>query len=188
MATTLGIIPARYASTRFTGKPLIVIRGKTMIQRVYEQAKKVNSFARVIVATDDERIYNHVKSFGGEVMITSAHHNSGTERCGEVINNLKEEYDIIVNIQGDEPFIQPQQLELLISAFENPEVQIATLCIKVKNEAEILNGNLVKVVFDKNNSALYFSRSVIPHVRKISGEPTNAEKNYQHTYFKHIGI
>jgi 3-deoxy-manno-octulosonate cytidylyltransferase (CMP-KDO synthetase) len=185
---TLGIIPARYASTRFPEKPLIDIQGKTMIECVYEQAKKVKSFSRLIIATDHEIIFNHVKNFGGEVMMTSPHHNSGTERCGEVVRNVKKEYDIVVNIQGDEPFIQPQQLELLISAFKKPETQVATLCIKMNNE-DAFNPNVVKVVFDKYNSALYFSRNAIPYLTRMVGENLDlGNKDYQHSYFKHIGI
>jgi 3-deoxy-manno-octulosonate cytidylyltransferase (CMP-KDO synthetase) len=181
----LGIIPSRYASTRFPGKPLADIDGKTMIRRVYEQAIKARSFSKIIVATDDLRILEHVESFGGNVMMTSGKHASGTDRCGEVNQTLPDDYDIAVNIQGDEPFIQPGQLEKLITAFTDQEIQIATLAIRMKNEEDILNTNIVKVVFGKINekgspaSALYFSRSAIP---------CNRDEDPETVYYKHIGI
>lgn len=173
----LAIIPARYASTRFPGKPLVEINGKSMISLVYEQAKQVNAFSKIIIATDDERIFQHVKDFGGDAMITSADHQSGTDRCGEVIIELNEEFDIVINIQGDEPFIQPAQLELLLTAFNDPTTEIATLAKQISTPEEIENPNLVKVVFSLDHNALYFSRSAIPY-------PRNRYENY----FKHIGI
>lgn len=156
-----------------------MIQGKTMIQRVYEQTMQVTAFNRVIVATDDMRILEHVESFGGNVLMTSDKHASGTDRCGEVVQTLAEEYDIAVNIQGDEPFIQPVQLESLIELFKQDETQIATLAIEIKNPADINNPNAVKVVFDKNNKALYFSRSAIPFNRADSTDTK---------YYRHIGV
>jgi 3-deoxy-manno-octulosonate cytidylyltransferase (CMP-KDO synthetase) len=157
----LGIIPARFGSSRFPGKPLIDIKGKTMIQRVYEGASKCRELSKVIVATDDDRIYQHVRSFGGEVMMTLSTHVSGTERCGEIAA-LFPEMDVIVNIQGDEPLVDPRQLSLLIHAFKNEEVQIATLVTKNIEKSELNNPNRVKVVVNHKNDALLFSRSAIP--------------------------
>jgi len=173
----LAVIPARFASTRFPGKPLVDIDGMSMIERVYVQAKKVTAFNTVIVATDDERIYNHVRSFGGDVMMTSTLHVSGTDRIGEVCRNIAEQPDVIVNIQGDEPFIQPEQLMLLLSAFDNHSTEIATLVKKIEQAEEIENPNVVKAVFSTHHKALYFSRSVVPFPRNIKTD-----------YYKHIGI
>lgn len=177
----LGVIPARYNSTRFPGKPLVMIDGKSMIQRVYEQAMQVKEFSRMIVATDDIRILEHVESFGGNVMMTSATHQSGTDRCGEVMHSLPGMYEVIVNIQGDEPFIQPAQLQKLISVFHHENVQIATLAKKVTDETQIKSPHVVKVVFDARNQALYFSRSMIP------GNKTEVPQSNTN-YFKHLGI
>ncbi len=183
----IGIIPARFASTRFPGKPLIDIGGKTMIQRVYEQALKSEFLEKVIVATDDNRIEQHVKSFGGNVMITSDLHTSGTERCNEILQNLNyHKDDIVVNIQGDEPFINPDQINKLIASFllEDEYIQIATLKKKISNQNEIFDPNVVKVVCSTNGNALYFSRSPIPYLR---GQ--NQDKwLMQQTHYKHIGI
>ena len=173
----IAVIPARFASTRFPGKPLVDIQGMSMIQRVYMQAKKVAEFSSVIVATDDERIFHHVQAFGGEVVMTSPNHISGTDRIGEVLNRLTDSPDVVVNIQGDEPFIQPEQLQLLLSAFHDHTTQIATLVKQITSPAEIENPNLVKVVFSNHHKALYFSRSVIPFARNVSSH-----------YYKHIGI
>ena len=173
----LGIIPARYASTRFPGKPLIDISGKSMIQRVYEQASKSILISEVIVATDDQRIFDHVQEFGGEVIMTSTEHQNGTERCGEVIQHFSD-IDVVINIQGDEPLIQPQQLDLVLELFndDDADVEIGTLVKKMDNEAELNNPNRIKVVLDNENYALYFSRSPLPY-RKEGGE-----------FYKHIGI
>jgi 3-deoxy-manno-octulosonate cytidylyltransferase (CMP-KDO synthetase) len=179
----LGIIPARYASTRFPGKPLVDIAGKSMIQRVYEQAKKCIGVSEVIVATDDERIFNHVSGFGGLTVLTSAGHQSGTDRCAEVAF-VHPQYDVIVNIQGDEPFIDPEQISKLASCFNDPETQIATLVKKVKNIDELFNPNSPKVIINKLSEAIYFSRSPLPHIR---GHEQQNWLNY-YTYFKHIGI
>jgi 3-deoxy-manno-octulosonate cytidylyltransferase (CMP-KDO synthetase) len=184
----LGVIPARYASSRFPGKPLAMINGKSMIMRVYEQALKSKRLNHVIVATDDERIFNHVKQSGGEVTMTSGSHVSGTSRIGEVVQKLTIEgdfpYDVIVNIQGDEPFIDPVQIDLAISLFASPDVQIGTLILKIKQNDDIFNPNVVKVVVDNSGKALYFSRSPVPFLR---GFP---EKEWAggHEFFRHIGL
>ena len=163
----IGIIPARYASTRFPGKPLAIIQGKPMIQRVYEQASKVMD--RVYVATDDERIFKAVRDFGGRVIMTSPHHSSGTDRCAEAVilaeQELGENFDVVLNIQGDEPFIEPQQISLLMECFEDPRTQIATLVKRATLPDEVFNPNRPKVVLGSNRQALYFSRSPIPFVR-----------------------
>jgi 3-deoxy-manno-octulosonate cytidylyltransferase (CMP-KDO synthetase) len=179
----LGIIPARYASTRFPGKPLVDIGGKSMIQRVYEQAKKCPDLAEVIVATDDKRIFDHVVGFHGMVVITSAEHQSGTDRCAEVALNHPE-YDVIINIQGDEPYIDPAQISKLAECFKDPSTQIATLVKKVQNEQELFNPNSPKAVVNKHSEAVYFSRSPLPYIR--GQEQQNWLQHY--TYFKHIGI
>jgi 3-deoxy-manno-octulosonate cytidylyltransferase (CMP-KDO synthetase) len=179
----LGIIPARYASTRFPGKPLVEIAGKTMIQRVYEQAKKCTALSAVMVATDDDRIFNHVTGFGGLAVLTADHHQSGTDRCAEVALQHPE-YDIIINIQGDEPFIDPEQISTLVGCFDNAGTQLATLIKKVKNTQELFNANSPKVVINNLNEAIYFSRSALPHLR--GHQPDNWPE--YHTYYKHIGI
>lgn len=179
----LGIIPARYASTRFPGKPLVQINGKSMIQRVYEQAKKAKGLTEVIVATDDERIAQEVKGFGGDFLITSDQHQSGTDRCAEVVDILQG-FDVVINIQGDEPYIDPIQIELLISCFEDQSVGLATLIKKINTEEELFNVNIPKVLIDKNQQAIYFSRQTIPYLRGI--EQTQWLEKYQ--YYKHIGI
>ena len=181
----LGIIPARYASTRFPGKPLADMKGKYMIQRVYEQARKV--LDHVCVATDDDRIFNAVQSFGGEVVMTSAQHRSGTDRCFEAYRTLGGHEDVVINIQGDEPFIKPEQIESLIACFDSPQIQIATLVrpFEASEGYEALaNPNSPKVVLNERHEALYFSRSVIPYLRGV--EP--AEWLARHTYYKHIGM
>lgn len=180
-----GIIPARYASSRFPGKPLINIGGKTMIQRVYEQACQAKTLKTVIVATDDERIYQHVQDFGGNVVMTSPNHPSGTDRCYEAytLSGMKD-IDAIVNIQGDEPFIQPEQIDLLCSIFDSREVQLGTLVKKLKDAADLNNPNAMKVVLNKDKEALYFSRSPIPYLRNHPQEKWLDN----HTFYKHIGI
>ena len=181
----IGIIPARYASTRFPGKPLADMKGKYMIQRVYEQARKV--LDHVCVATDDDRIFNAVQSFGGEVVMTSAQHRSGTDRCFEAYRTLGGHEDVVINIQGDEPFIKPEQIESLIACFDSPQTQIATLVrpFEASEGYEALaNPNSPKVVLNERHEALYFSRSVIPYLRGV--EP--AEWLARHTYYKHIGM
>ncbi len=180
----IGIIPARYASSRFSGKPLVNIGGKTMIQRVYEQAKKSKALFDVVVATDDERIENHVVNFGGNVVMTSASHQSGTDRCYEAATKLSGITDIVINIQGDEPFIYPEQIDLVASCFHDNSVDIATLVKKINSQEELFNVNTPKVVLNKNNEAIYFSRQTIPHIR---GKETS-EWLKVHTFYKHIGI
>jgi 3-deoxy-manno-octulosonate cytidylyltransferase (CMP-KDO synthetase) len=225
----LGVIPARYASTRFPGKPLVDINGKSMIQRVYEQAKKCKSLAHVVVATDDERIFDHVTAFGGEAMMTAATHQSGTDRCAEVVEKLnfaiqtqdldsdeaivfnkitpKREgiFTAIINIQGDEPFIQPAQIEkvadILRGSFliKNEELKIensdataaqtssfdiATLAKRIDNQVDIENSNVVKAVFGESGRALYFSRSPIPFLRNVDKK----EWSKSGQFFKHIGL
>lgn len=183
---SIAIVPARYASTRFPGKPLADLGGKPMIQRVYEQALKV--FENVVVATDDERIAAAVKNFGGNCVMTSAEHKSGTDRCAEALKVYEQIhstlYEIIVNIQGDEPFIQPSQLQLIRSCFAHKETQIATLARPVRNIQELLDPNKPKLVLDKNNDAIYFSRSVIPFLR---GHETEDWLDH-HYYYVHIGL
>lgn len=182
----LGIIPARFQSSRFPGKPLAMIGSKAMIQRVYEQASK--AFDDVAVATDDDRIFQKVISFNGKAVMTSESHQSGTDRTAEAALtyqlNAKKTFDVVVNIQGDEPFIRPQQLQQLAATFEDPSVQIATLVKKIDTEEELFNENAVKVVKNAQNGALYFSRFPIPFMRGAD------KKDWvkKHTYFKHIGV
>ena len=182
----IGIIPARYASTRFPGKPLADLGGKPMIQRVYEQAKK--ALNTVVVATDDERIYNCVKSFGGEVVMTRADHKCGTDRCLEAWEKLQiAQPAVVINIQGDEPFIQPEQIEAIKSCFDDPTTEIATLVKPFTEEdglAALENPNTPKVVMAPDGTALLFSRSVIPYLRGIDKN----EWLKQHLHYKHIGM
>jgi 3-deoxy-manno-octulosonate cytidylyltransferase (CMP-KDO synthetase) len=180
---SIGIIPARYASTRFPGKPLVDIGGKTMIQRVYEQASQAN-LQQVLVATDDARIADAVRDFGGQVVLTGTQHQSGTDRCFEAYTRYNEPFDCIINIQGDEPFIRPEQINLVISCFENPGTQLATLIKKIDQPAELFNPNAPKVITDSRQQAIYFSRHPIPYYR--GGEPESWLQ--RHTYYKHIGI
>lgn len=181
----VGIIPARYASTRFPGKPLAMLGGKTVIQRVYEQVK--DCFDDLYVATDDTRIADCVKNFGGQVVMTSETCNNGTERCLDAYRNLGIECDVIVNIQGDEPFIQKKQVEALISCFDSPETDIATLVKPFEKEdglERLESPNSPKVVMNTNGFAIYFSRSVIPYLRGVEKEAWLSE----HTFYKHLGI
>jgi 3-deoxy-manno-octulosonate cytidylyltransferase (CMP-KDO synthetase) len=182
-----GIIPARFASTRFPGKPLVDIRGKTMIQRVYEQASHASALSEVWVATDDERIFEHVKGFGGMVMMTSTDHKTGTDRCEEVLKALEtqgKQFDVVINIQGDEPFIDPEQINTVAASFFNPEVQIATLRKAISSNDELFSPNIIKVVCNNNGNALYFSRSPIPYLRGHNEE----EWCKENLFYKHIGI
>lgn len=181
----IGIIPARYASTRFPGKPLAVLGGKTVIQRVYEQV--CGNMDEAVVATDDERIVDAVHQFGGKAVMTSVNHHSGTDRCYEAYTKVGAGYDVIVNIQGDEPFIQPAQLQTVKACFDDPETQIATL-VKPFTPADgyeaLVNINSPKVVVDRQMHALYFSRSIIPYLRGVDPKEWLAK----HTYYKHIGL
>lgn len=181
----IAIIPARYASTRFPAKPLARLGGKLVIERVYEQVAGVLDDA--VVATDDERIYDAVKAFGGKVEMTSTAHRSGTDRCWEAYCKQGEQFDVVINVQGDEPFIQPSQLEALKSCFNDPETDIATLVKSFTVEdgiAALENPNSPKVVVDSSMRALYFSRSVIPYLRGVERERWLES----HTFYKHIGI
>jgi 3-deoxy-manno-octulosonate cytidylyltransferase (CMP-KDO synthetase) len=180
----LGVIPARFASTRFPGKPLVDILGKPMIQRVYEQAMKAKYLTDVYVATDDERILKVVESFGGKVLMTSETHQNGTERCAEVASTLNDQYDIVVNIQGDEPYIFPEQIDELVSCFENEKTEIATLKKKIEHAELLDNNGVIKVVTNHENFALYFSRNTIPFLQGILKENWLEEN----TFYKHIGI
>lgn len=178
----IAVIPARYSSSRFPGKPLAVLAGKPVIQRVYEQVTKVLSEAWV--ATDDERIYNTVSDFGGKAVMTRQDHKSGTDRIEEAVEKIKTDADVIVNIQGDEPFIQPSQIETVCKQFDNPSTQIATIGKPFTSMEAVENPNSPKIVTDVNGFALYFSRSVIPYVRGVE------EKEWlsHFPFLKHLGI
>lgn len=182
----IGIIPTRYASTRFPGKPLADMKGKPMIRRVYERVAGL--LDHVCVATDDERIEDAVKAFGGNVVMTSNLHRTGTDRCGEAFEKIGDGYDVVINIQGDEPFIQPRQIEILKSCFTDADVQIATLAKAFSAqgdfESTLFNPHSPKVVFNNKMEALYFSRSIIPY---ILGEK-HTEWLRTHTFYKHIGL
>jgi 3-deoxy-manno-octulosonate cytidylyltransferase (CMP-KDO synthetase) len=181
-----GIIPARFASSRFPGKPLAIIGNRPMIQRVYEQASK--RLEIVYVATDDKRIFDTVTGFGGKAIMTSPDHQSGTDRCAEAAMKIRSEtgkpVDIVVNIQGDEPFIRPEQIELLMNCFSDENVEIATLIRKVEKDEDIFNPNQPKVIIRSDGNAIYFSRTPIPFIRD------SEMKNWasKHVYFKHIGL
>ena len=177
----IGVIPARFESSRFPGKPLIDLKGKTMIQRVYEGAKQSKLLSDVIVATDDQRVYDEVKRFGGNVQMTSENHTTGTDRCGEVIENI--DCDIVINIQGDEPLVDSRQLDQVCEAFEDENVQIATLGIKNVSEEDLQNKNRIKIVCDSNNNALYFSRSSIPNQENAKESVAN-----DYPFLRHIGL
>lgn len=181
----VAIIPARYASTRFPAKPLALLGGKPIIQHVYERVKQ--TIPDVYVAVDDERIKSSVESFGGKAIMTSTSHRSGTDRIEEAYRKLGSTFDVIINVQGDEPFIRKEQLETLMSCFEDPQTSIATLVKPYDNKYEVsalFNPNSPKVVVDNNMNALYFSRSVIPYLRGVEQEKWLCH----HTYYKHIGI
>lgn len=183
------IIPARYASSRLPGKPLADILGKTMIQRVYEQALACNELDAVCVATDDKRILAHVKSWGGQAVMTDAHHETGTERCHEALQKLQQQtgqtIQFAINIQGDEPFILPEQIATLARSLQ-AGTQIATLIKKIDKADDLTNPNVVKVVRSKKGDALYFSRQAIPFVRNTPHERQNWLQ--QHTFYRHIGM
>jgi 3-deoxy-manno-octulosonate cytidylyltransferase (CMP-KDO synthetase) len=181
-----GIIPARYASSRFPGKPLALIGNKSMIQRVYEQAAK--SIDPVFVATDDNRIYDTVLKFGGKAVMTSPEHQSGTDRCAEAAELIAVEtgskIDVVINIQGDEPFIKPEQIDLVKDCFRNEDVEIATLIRKADPGEDIFNPNQPKVILNTFGDAIYFSRAAIPFIR----EAEKSEWTRKHVYYKHIGL
>ena len=181
----IGIIPARYASTRFPGKPLAILGGKTVIQRVYEQVSNV--LDDVYVATDDDRIFQAVEQFGGRAVMTSANHKSGTDRIEEAVQKIGGQFDVVINVQGDEPFIQQSQIKEIVRCFDDPQTQIATLgkpFDKAQGFQPIENPNSPKIVVDNRDYALYFSRSVIPFVR---GKET-AEWPDAYPFLKHLGI
>jgi 3-deoxy-manno-octulosonate cytidylyltransferase (CMP-KDO synthetase) len=180
----VGFIPARYASTRFPGKPLVIIDGKTMIQRVYEQALKAESLNEVYVATDDVRIADTVSAFGGKFLMTATTHPSGTDRCAEALSMVEGVFDAVINIQGDEPYILPEQIDLVAQKLDDPTTEIATLVKKITNSEDLFNVNSPKVVMGVNGQALYFSRQAIPFFKGEDVEQWTAK----HTYYKHIGI
>jgi len=179
----LGVIPARYASSRFPGKPLVDILGKSMIQRVYEQAKKSSKLSDVVVATDDERISTHVKAFGGQVVMTESNHPSGTDRCFEVLKKLGKEYTYIINIQGDEPFIDPSQIDLLAGVCDG-KTELATLMIPVDSHEVLFDTGEVKITMNDKHEALYFSREVIPHIKGV--DKKDWHKHFP--YYRHVGM
>lgn len=185
MSNCIGIIPARYQSSRFPGKPLARLGDMTMIERVTRQASK--ALNRVIVATDDERIYDEVRRFGGEVVMTSPDHRSGTDRVAEAYRKSGADADVIVNIQGDEPFVEPQQISQLTSLFDDPTTDIATLVRPfdaARGFEALFDPNLVKVVTAGNGDALYFSRSVIPYVRGVEWKQWLDKTRY----LTHVGM
>lgn len=179
----VGIIPARYNSTRFPGKPLAMIKGKTMIRRVCEQGWK-SKLDAVVVATDDVRIADEVMGFGGQYVLTDPNHRSGTDRCREALDLLENQYDAVVNIQGDEPFIDPMQINQVIELISRDDVRLASLAKRIEDEDELFSPNTVKVVMDNEDNALYFSRHPIPFMRNLDRE----EWLRQGVFFKHIGI
>jgi len=179
----LGVIPARYASSRFPGKPLVDILGKSMIQRVYEQAKKSSKLNDVVVATDDERISTHVKAFGGQVVMTESNHPSGTDRCFEVLKKTGKEYTYIINIQGDEPFIDPSQIDLLAGVCDG-KTELATLMIPVDSHEVLFDTGEVKITMNNKHEALYFSREVIPHIKGV--DKKDWHKHFP--YYRHVGM
>jgi len=179
-----GIIPARYASSRFPGKPLADIEGKSMIRRVYEQAIKSTKLDKVVVATDDERILRHVQEFGGIAVMTQAKHQSGTDRCMEALGQLGGSFDYVINIQGDEPFIDPSQIDTLASVLQDGNTEIATLIIRVDNSEILFDTGEVKVVLNPAMEALYFSRAVIPFLKDV---PTNGW-HLRRNYYRHVGM
>ena len=181
-----GIIPARYASSRFPGKPLVMIGNKTMIQRVYDQACK--TLEDVWVATDDKRIFNAVSEFGGRAIMTSTEHLSGTDRCAEAVDKITfetgEKTDVIINIQGDEPFIKPEQISLLMNCFMDDTVELATLIRIVEPGEDIFNPNQPKVIIDYKGDAIYFSRAAIPYLR----DTEKSDWSKHQSYYKHLGL
>ena len=179
----VGIIPARYASTRFPGKPLALIKGKPMIQRVYEQALK-SKLDAVVIATDDVRIADAVMDFGGQYVMTSPNHRSGTDRCCEALDLLKTKYDAVVNIQGDEPFIDPKQIDLLVDLIVRDDTSLASLAKRIDDEDELFSPNAVKVVVNQEGNAMYFSRNPIPFMRNVDRDEWLAKGRF----YKHIGI
>ncbi len=179
----LGIIPARYASSRFPGKPLVDMLGQTMIQRVYSQVKKSKKLSLVIVATDDKRIYDHIMSFGGNACMTHENHPSGTDRCYEALQKQNEKFDFAINIQGDEPFIDPDQIDLLCSSL-NDKTELATLIQKIATLEQLHSPGEAKVVINYLQEAIYFSRSPIPFVQKAEQQDWLNKT----TFYRHVGL
>ena len=183
MPSILGIIPARYASTRFPGKPLALINGLSMLERVYRQSSLSNHLTEIIIATDDERIASHASEFGAPVVLTAADHPSGTDRCYEAYLKNAKPYDYVLNIQGDEPFLHPEQIDSLAEACDGSS-EILTQMIRCNNPEVLFDKGEVKIVLNKNNEALYFSRSVIPSIK-------NKDEREWHLYFdyyRHVGM
>lgn len=178
----LAVIPARYNSSRFPGKPLVQIKGKSMIEHVYYKVLQNKNITKAIVATDDQRILDAVHAFGGQAMMTSENHQSGTDRCGEVCLSLKEGFDVVINIQGDEPTLNPTQLDEILIPFKQGDAKISTLIHAINDQETVDDQNVVKVVKDVNNNALYFSRFGIPFRR--DGQTNFPETNY----FRHVGL
>lgn len=183
----LALIPARYGSSRFPGKPLACVNGKPMIQRVYEQTAK--AFEHVCVATDDIRIYDAVTAFGGKAVMTSAEHNSGTDRCYEALQNYSAQsglsFDVVINVQGDEPYIRPEQLMQLGECFNDPSVELATLVKRIAGKDELFNPNSPKVLVNKMGDAIYFSRTPVPYSRDVEVTDEYVREN---RFFRHIGL
>lgn len=179
----IAVIPARFASTRFPGKPLVDIHGKSMVQRVYEQVQLVEKIDKILVATDDERIFDYVTNFGGEAIMTDSDLPSGTERCAAAVNALNEDFDIVINVQGDEPFIAPELITQVINGF-NDGASIVTAAKNISDNKTLFNTNVVKVVFSTSGRALYFSRQAIPFLRDVAPEMWLDST----PFYKHIGI
>ena len=179
----LGVIPSRYASSRFPGKPLVDVNGKTMIHRMYEHVVQAGSLSKVVVATDDERIRIHVESFGGNVILTAEHHKCGTERCAEALEK-EPDFEIVINIQGDQPFVHPQEIDEVVALFRDEEVGIATLATKIQDTETLINPHKPKVHIGADGAAIAFSRKPVPALDESDFEKC-LEKQ---TYYKHIGI
>ncbi|GJM29928.1 MAG: 3-deoxy-manno-octulosonate cytidylyltransferase [Cyclobacteriaceae bacterium] len=179
----IGIIPVRFKSTRFPGKPMVDINGKSMVQRVYEQASKASGLDKVLIATDEDLIYRHIQEFGGNVCMTRTDHPSGTDRCKEALEQEAQEYNFVVNIQGDEPFIDPRQIDELINGLDS-DVQIATQAKVIEQSNQIFDPNCVKVIIDPSGNAIYFSRTAVPHLRN---HPQHLWTRH-FKYHQHIGI
>ena len=179
----LGIIPARYASSRFPGKPLVDIQGTSMLQRVYEQAKKAKKLSKVVVATDDDRIAEHVKSFGGDVIMTEPNHPSGTDRCFECLQKTEGKFTYVINIQGDEPFINPEQIDEIASGCDG-NAELITQMIATDSHEVLFDMGEVKIVLNDNKEAMYFSRMVIPFIKGV--EQKDWHKHHQ--YYRHVGL
>ncbi|MBG0782317.1 MAG: 3-deoxy-manno-octulosonate cytidylyltransferase [Bacteroidales bacterium] len=180
----LAVIPARYASTRFPGKPLALIRGKTMIQRVYEQVKKASLITDIVVATDDNRIARKVDQFDGNFIMTSATHPSGTDRCFEALSKHHKSFDAVINVQGDEPFIAPEQIDQLAQLIKPENIGIATLIQRIRDISHLFDPNVVKAITNQEGKALYFSRQAIPYLQNFEKEQWLKE----HVFYRHIGI